>query len=87
MAQQCKGITRAGQRCKNSRNLTDGFCHLHVSQNTALSTGETPQNDTVPRLHVQNPPRRSSLKGVISMAAVVVTGLVFMHLFRKKTAH
>lgn len=32
MDQQCKGITRSGTRCKISRNLKNGYCHLHINQ-------------------------------------------------------
>lgn len=30
--EQCKGITKSGERCKNTRNLVNGYCRLHVSQ-------------------------------------------------------
>jgi hypothetical protein len=32
MAEQCKGITKSGTQCKISRNLVDGYCHLHLNQ-------------------------------------------------------
>ena len=32
MSEQCKGITKSGAQCKITRNLTDGYCHLHISQ-------------------------------------------------------
>jgi len=32
MSEQCKGITKSGTQCKISRNLVDGYCHLHLNQ-------------------------------------------------------
>lgn len=30
MAEQCRGTTRSGERCKNTRTTIDGYCHLHT---------------------------------------------------------
>jgi hypothetical protein len=32
MSEQCLGITKSGNRCKITRNLTDGYCRLHHDQ-------------------------------------------------------
>lgn len=32
MAEQCKGITRSGTRCKITRNLKNGYCRFHIDQ-------------------------------------------------------
>jgi len=32
MSEQCLGTTKSGTRCKITRNLVDGYCHLHRKQ-------------------------------------------------------
>ena len=32
MSEQCLGTTKSGSRCKITRNLVDGYCHLHRKQ-------------------------------------------------------
>jgi len=38
MHEQCKGLTRSGERCKIKAGLVDGYCRLHREQTTI--TGE-----------------------------------------------
>ena len=38
MESQCQGITRSGERCKISRALIDGYCHLHRKRGTAAAS-------------------------------------------------
>ena len=32
MEEQCKGITKSGNRCKISQGLVNGYCRLHIDQ-------------------------------------------------------
>jgi len=40
---QCRGITKAGQRCKNMTTNPNGYCYLHQSQ----AYGMQQQNNSV----------------------------------------
>jgi endonuclease G len=40
---QCKGITKAGERCKNMTTNANGYCYAHQSQ----ATGAEPQNNSI----------------------------------------
>jgi endonuclease G, mitochondrial len=40
---QCKGVTKAGARCKNMTTNPNGYCHLHQSQ----ASGTQQQNNAV----------------------------------------
>ncbi len=48
MNQQCLGTTKTGSRCKNTRNLTDGYCRLH--RPAELSTPKDRKQETSPRI-------------------------------------
>jgi hypothetical protein len=48
MNQQCLGITRSGEKCKITRNLIDGYCHLHRKRQPTTKTYETPQDGRIP---------------------------------------
>ena len=39
MAEQCKGFTKSGNRCKNKNGLVDGYCNLHRDQAPEKKTG------------------------------------------------
>ena len=48
MKEQCKGITKSGNRCKNSQGLVDGYCRLHkdqASDGTVDEAEEKTRND------------------------------------------
>lgn len=34
MEEQCKGITKSGNRCKIKQGLVNGYCRLHIDQDT-----------------------------------------------------
>ena len=34
MEEQCKGITKSGNRCKIKRGLTNGYCRVHRERDT-----------------------------------------------------
>lgn len=34
MEEQCKGITKSGNRCKIKQGLVNGYCRLHVDQDS-----------------------------------------------------
>ncbi|MBD3316684.1 MAG: hypothetical protein GF344_12920 [Chitinivibrionales bacterium] len=45
MEEQCKGITKSGQRCKNRRNLVDGYCRVHRDQALSGAVPARPESE------------------------------------------
>ncbi|NLG19571.1 MAG: hypothetical protein GX556_19805 [Fibrobacter sp.] len=86
MQEQCRGITRSGERCKISGNLKDGYCHLHVNQAPAVERvvekGSKPE--IAPEISAVGPAQNSKLRGVISLILVFAAGVFLLSISRKK---
>jgi hypothetical protein len=96
MAEQCKGITKKGIRCKNSLNLIDGYCKIHLEQlECAKPEKEIPatvdQHDSprmhpvppTPVLHESNTPAPLHGLRILISAIVILTGLLTVALSRR----
>lgn len=56
MSEQCLGTTKSGSRCKITRNLVNGYCHLHRDQDhTAENAGPAVENPEKPRFEDPGP--------------------------------
>ena len=66
MAEQCRGITKAGTQCRITRNLSDGYCRFHRDQKPR-SDSSSEESASAQRSEGEN---RCSCTG--STAAIVV---------------
>ena len=68
MKQQCSGITKSGERCKITGNLTNGYCYRHQPGKTASVAPESPPKVEKEPVAPQptEAPRRSSPEPEVS---------------------
>ncbi len=54
MSEQCRGITKSGERCRIKGNLVDGYCRLHQVQeedsNQGVGSGDISEQKSEPVL-------------------------------------
>jgi hypothetical protein len=81
--EQCKGITKSGNRCKNTQGLVNGYCRLHKDQapeGDDVRTDEKPRN-TYPQDERSFADVASDVHQGVSAIWLVVTALVSLVLF------
>ncbi len=82
MKQQCSGITKSGERCKITGNLTDGYCYRHRPRETP-----TTQPEPSPKTEKENvappPPEatQASIPEPESSSLLPLVGIVCLLLF------
>ncbi len=88
MQEQCRGITRSGERCKISGNLKDGYCHLHVSQAPAVEkvVAKEIKPEIPSEISAAESTQSSKFRGMISLFLVFVAGVFLLSLSRKKAS-
>jgi len=81
--EQCKGITKSGNRCKITQGLVNGFCRLHKDQAPAV---EADRVDEEPRDNFQGDERSfadvaSDVNQGVSTIWLVITALLSLIIF------
>jgi len=81
--EQCKGITKSGNRCKNLQGLVNGYCRLHKDQ---APDAEADRIDEEPRDNFQGDERSfadvaSDVNKGVSTIWLVITALLSLILF------
>lgn len=81
--EQCKGITKSGNRCKITQGLVNGFCRLHKDQ---APDAEADRIDEEPRDTFQGDERSfadvaSDVNKGVSTIWLVITALLSLIIF------